>query len=227
MRKMKYVLITLITLMIVSCIPSLHSIVNDQNRTTDSGIIGNWSLGDGDESSWFFEQAAEVTFQGEEDGRFNKIQYDIGAESLMPKGMKMIKKIELPQYVLTHKEWEDGDTIITYLIVNLTKIGQSSYMDFKPLPVEANARDGVFSFNYIYGHTFARYKVQEGKLAIEFIDGQYIQQLIEKKRIRLKHELIDDEDIVLTASTEELRAFILKYEDDEDLFDEPGELISL
>lgn len=228
MRKLKYVLITLIALMIVSCIPSLHSIVNDQNRTTDGGIIGNWSLGDEDDSSWFFEQASEITFQEEHSTMFNKIHYDIGAVSLMPKGMKVIKNIELPQYVLTHKEWEDGDTITTYLIINLTKIGQSTYMDFKPLPVESNARDGIFSFNYIYGHTFARYKVQEGKLIIEFIDGQYIQQLIEKKRIRLKHELIDDEvDIVLTASTEELRAFILKYENDEDLFDEPGELLSL
>lgn len=143
---------------------------------------------------------------------------------MMPDGMKVTSKVELPQYVLTLKEWHEGDTITSYLIVNLTEIGKHKYMDFKPLPVEPSLTDGLFSFNYIYAHTFARYRVEGGRLFLEFIDGQYIQELIEKKRIRLKHEVINEDEIILTASTEELRAFILKYEDDELLFDDEGEL---
>ncbi len=222
MRKLRFILAAMITILIVSCLPSLHSIVNDQNRILDDRILGMWTIGE-DDDAWFFEKAAEVVFEGEK----NKIEYDIGAVSLMPKGMKITKKKELPQYILTYREWDNLDTITTYVVVNLTKIGDHTYMDFKPLATEPRAREGLFSFNYIYGHTFARYQMDEGRLILEFIDGQYIKDLIEKKRIRLKHEVIDNEDIVLTASTEELRAFILKYEDDERLFDDKGELISL
>ena len=99
-------------------------------------------------------------------------------------------------------------------------------MDFKPLPKGIEALRGRFADNFIFGHTFAKYQVDEQGLDIFPLNGDYVEDLVEQKKIRLKHERLK-ENFVLTASTNELRSFIEKYETDEKLFEQAENLISL
>lgn len=174
-------------------------------------------------SIWTFERAAHITFNkiGEKSSR---ITINPGAPSFKPEGFEVSKKELLPYYILTYKEKIAGDTITHYMVVNLTKIGTNTYMDFLPYHLKDKKLQGRFSTNYINGHTFAQVKIQAQKLSIKAFDIEFIEDLIRKKRLRLKHEKLSNDQIILTASTKELRSFIEKYGNDEELYDGVEEL---
>ena len=46
------------------------------------------------------------------------------------------------------------------------------------------------------------------------MDEQYLNKLIEEKKIRISHEKDAKGDIVITASTDELQQYIIKYGDE-------------
>jgi len=176
-------------------------------------------------SIWTFERAINVTFERYISESSNStISISIGAPSMAPKGYKIASKNVLPYYFLIHKEIEHGDTITTRLLTNLTKIGAETYIDF--VPYQFNK--GLFSNNNINAHSFAKLSFDNEQLEIEMFDGEYITGLLHNKRIRLKHENLGEEDeIILTASTQELRSFIGKYGDDADLYDDPQVFVKI
>jgi hypothetical protein len=100
-------------------------------------------------------------------------------------------------------------------------------MDFLPGAWDDPHWEGRFAVNFMRGHTFAKVEFENGNMTIHPLDGQYIEKLIKKKRIRLKHEVVEDNDIILTASTEELRAFVAKYVDDKSLYTDSEELLPI
>ena len=248
MYKLKNIATLLLVFCLVSCIPSLHGIVSKENRLTDDGIVGIWynnsafsnlenihignqkvssdSFIDSEVSTiWQIERASQIKFESKDPNLKKFISLDIGAPSFGPAGYKVIEQRELPNYLLTHKEWDGQDTITSYVTIELTQIGKEKYMDFKPISRGIDLVDGSFGNNIIFGHTFARYQIKNGNLFMSPLNGDHIENLIEQKRIRLKHEVLND-GIVLTASMGELRAFLEKYENDEKLFDEGETLVS-
>ena len=173
---------------------------------------------------WQFERAGVVEFEGL-DGPAS-VKLSDGVPSMVPKGMTLINYEKKPYYILTHREITRGDTVTTRLKVHLTEIDGLYFMDFKPYPLKTKELQGRFGGNYIYAHTFAKYEITEHGLSIFPIDTEYVEDLIRQKRIRLKHERLNDDAIVLTASTNELRAFLSKYGGDPALFTEDEPLIA-
>ncbi|GEM_PF-2432036 len=281
MRKTTLFFTTFVFFLVSSCIPSLHSIVNDENRMTDDRLIGDWKMEEDifddatinfefsvesvDEedrqegikmmkelekemkqmkfgskkkySSWKFERAAIIT--AKEDTTKSTVNKKVttdatatfhgGAPSMVPENWTIIEKKELPFYVLTYKKSDDTKQ---YMKAELTKIKGELYIDFYPYREPDESRFGINSIN---AHTFAKVEIKEGKLLLHSFNLTEIEGLLKTKKIRLKHEtitnatiedgkIIYDDYMVLTASTEELRAFIAKYSDNEDLFDEAEEL---
>ena len=147
-----------------------------------------------------------------------------GAPSLAPDGFEIISQVDHPYYFLTHQDIDDQDTVTTRLLTNLTKIGSDLYLDLAPYKEKNDlfGKSGLFGSNRISAHSFAKISFKNGDLNLQMFDGEFIEELIKKRRVRLRHELIgDDDQILLTASTKELRSFIEKYGDDSDLFDDP------
>ena len=171
-------------------------------------------------STWTFERAANITASVKLSGGSGTINLTPGAPSLLSKKAKITSKDELPFYILTHQQRQLFDTIETVMVVNLTKIGSDTYMDFFPYTLKDERVRGRFGSNFINGHTFAKVNIKDGQLAIQSFNYDYITQLIKEKRIRLTHENLGDDDIILTASTQELRAFIKKYGNDQRLFED-------
>ncbi len=260
--------------LVTSCIPSLHSIVSEENRVTDDRLVGDWKMeedvyvsnfefsveSDDEEdrqegikmmkelggemkglfgnkknySLWRFERAAIITAVDKEKlaspkGHGTEVIFRGWATSLVPKEWTIIERKELPYYILTYKKPKGKKELMK---VELTKISGAIYMDIHPM---GNPNESRFGINQINAHTFAKVEMKDGKLLIHSFNNLQIEDLLKTKKIRLKHEIIpsvkynngnvDTEDnLVLTASTEELRAFITKYSDNENLFDEAEEL---
>ena len=174
------------------------------------------------QSIWTFERAANISFEKKSSGSISAfVSMTLGAPSFVPEGFEITESEELSFYILTHKELEDGDTTVSYLLVHMTEIGGEMYLDFVPFPKGDKRRQGAFAANYISGHTFAKVGFENGKLSIRMFDGEFIKNLVKSRKMRLRHERLGiDGDIVLTASTRELRAFIDKYGNNTEMFDE-------
>jgi hypothetical protein len=171
-------------------------------------------------STWTFERAANITGEIKISGGSGSINLSPGAPSLLSDKATITKKEELPFYILTHQQRQLFDTVETVLIVNLTRIGQHTYMDFFPYTLKDERVRGRFASNFINGHTFAKVQVEDGKIEVMPMNYDYMAKLIQEKRIRLKHENLGDDNIILTASTSELRSFLKKYGDDDRLFED-------
>lgn len=266
--------------LLYSCIPSLHSIVNDKNRIVDDRIVGDWIFSDDifanpilnysvkadneeeqkegeklmqeyiDElkakrnySTWKFERAAKLKFKYEKnpEGTTSWSAEMIGGVESSLAAIRaqyenediVIEQQELlPYYFLTY-ETSDFPDASEYMKIELTKIGGEIYMDIFPRKV--NNGSGRFTSNFIGAHTFAKLTFEKGKLLIHSFNVEKIEHLLKSKRVRLKHEIVTtatqesnkiiyEDNIILTAPTEELRAFIEKYGKTEDLFEDPEEL---
>jgi len=77
--------------------------------------------------------------------------------------------------------------------------------------------------NYIPAHTFMKFDISGNNIILTEFDNERLIKLFQQKRIRLAHEIIgEDEDyVVITASTDDLRKFITRYANDENAFNEP------
>ncbi|MBK8502714.1 MAG: hypothetical protein IPL46_11125 [Saprospiraceae bacterium] len=228
-------LLAVIILTLGSCVPSLHGIVTDETRITDDRILGVWSTNemqkDGSpdhsefpkrELDWSFERAENITYWVTDPN--TKTTSDGLPESLLPSGARIVDRVALPYYILTHRELIEGDTVVSNLLVEMTEISSHLLMDFTPIPGDGNVFNGRFATNYVLAHTFSKVEFMDDKMQISPIDGDYVKDLITQKRIRLKNEIRNGGDIILTAPTQELRDFITNYSQDANLFDDADQL---
>jgi hypothetical protein len=121
---------------------------------------------------------------------------------------------------------DEGDTIDYEL--HLLKLGRYYYMDYYPLDEEYMIEQ-MFR-NYIPVHTFSRIDFTDEGISIIEFDQERLSDLFKQNRIRLAHEKmpdIDDDMIVITAQTQDIQKFIIKYSDDEQVFDSPEPLVKI
>lgn len=235
------------------CIPSLHPLYTEETRTIDDRIIGNWV--DQEDyitnspyaKKWDFERFTNYEYRYKDYDKYTiKVTtHEIDTALLNRLNYELHEKIEHNYYTLNHR----GKKSLTSfrnesdekMVVNLTKIKGELYADFYPWlssdksPYEGiapNPAKGFFDFsvkqfhtNTIYGHTFAKIVFENNNMIIKSFDPDYFEKLIKENKIRLKHEIVEDE-IIITASTEELRNFVGKYGSRDELFLE-GNILQL
>ena len=57
-------------------------------------------------------------------------------------------------------------------------------------------------------HTFGKVELAQGKLKVYLFDGDWLKELFEQKKIRIKHEILGDGNILLTAPPIDLQKFV-------------------
>ncbi len=130
-------------------------------------------------------------------------------------------------YKLTHIEKRQegevnpgSDTAI--MEANFVRLGNEIFMD---LTVGDNSHIKGFGFmlnlHIMKVHSFSKIKFLDGNPQIHFMKEKWLEDIIKNNRIRIKHEVIEDDKIVLTASTKELQKFMTKYADEEQAYDDP------
>jgi len=84
--------------------------------------------------------------------------------------------------------------------------------------------DGVSFFGLWPVHVFARVSVSQGRLEIARLDSEWFMKAIRSGQIQLRHEVLSDEDVVITASTAQLQGIFAEYAYHPDMFEMPEAL---
>jgi hypothetical protein len=97
----------------------------------------------------------------------------------------------------------------------LAKFGSDYYMDFKPKE-NAPGIDGLLLFPM---HTAARLELGKDRLVLRQLDYGAVKGAAKLGRLRgLRYSWVEEDDIVLTSSTEELQRFLLSLDRNSELF---------
>jgi len=116
---------------------------------------------------------------------------------------------------------EDGNkgSFVTHLVKLKDKLFLDVYPSELPWePEDPNQVDWPYNgFFMIPAHTFIKVGAIEPQLKLQLTIESKMEELLKENPNAIKHTLIEDR-LILTASTKELQAFIMKYADDERLF---------
>jgi len=208
MKTVKYfIAIVVIGMMLIfqSCtIFSLHPLYEEKDLLEEPQLLGLWQDTDDGDEFVSFEKLEDKKFLF----RYMEAREDDGHSSVKTDGVPF----EFP-HVMDTVSFEAG----------LLKIGEHYFLDLFPY-YQDNKDEGYYLFrNFIPTHSFLKIEWEDQRMTLYIFEYDRMKKLFEQNRIRIKHELIDDDYIVITASTQDLQRFIRKYADDKEAFDEPGE----
>jgi hypothetical protein len=198
---------------IQGCIPSLHPLYTKDKLVFIEDLLGIWTNSD----MPLEEKKLEITLNDEEKN--------------LPE-LWSFEKADDDYYKLIHV---DLNGRAARFDVHVVQLGENYFIDFfredpnkKDLEKYNFAFQGdqindMEAFHLMPVHTFAKLEITDSHVNISMFDHEFLEKLFKEKRIRLKHENVDD-TIVLTAQPEELQQFMMKYGDDEDAFLDPTTL---
>lgn len=139
------------------------------------------------------------------------------------------KRIDEPEnaykLIFTDEDGKKGS-----FVAHLLKLQNNLFLDIYPseLPCEsddANKMDWPYNcFFLIPAHTFIKIDSIEPQLKMRLALESNIEKLLKENPNAVKHTNVGDR-IVLTASTKELQAFVLKHVDDDRLFSDEITLV--
>ena len=128
-------------------------------------------------------------------------------------------------YELRH--FKGGEQPEEIFVAHLFQLGEHLYLDFFPISNDDQADNMMFNMHLIPAHSIARVvKFSDEEIQIRWLNEKWLRSLFTQNKIKISHEVVrdvnveDDSDLnyVLTASTEELQKFILKYGDEDEAF---------
>lgn len=96
----------------------------------------------------------------------------------------------------------------------LFRVNDFLYADFCPYETASITNSRMAVENYFTVHTLARLKIQNKQLNVSWLGSDYMKDMIEKKRVRIKYHYVEDaKRLLLTATSEELTSMIERYAD--------------
>lgn len=123
------------------------------------------------------------------------------------------------------------DEASAVFIAHLFRLNNTLYLDFFPESDNAATVD-LFNLHLIPSHSLARIRLSGNSLiGIEWLNEEWLSELFAQNRVRIRHEVVQDyadkeeKMYILTASTEELQKFILKYGHEPEAFRGKSEVV--
>lgn len=192
MKKVSILLaITFLVIFLSSCLKTLHPIFTLKDIVYEPKLLGTWKTEDQGTNG-----LAIIT----------NLSTDHSIE--LPEKISAIKQ---KGYLISYQD-EEGNPKEQY-IAFLARIGSHLYFDYFPAEKkESNIADVFFISHFVKMHTSYRVDISKtGSFELSQLDESYVTKLIDEKKIRIKHEKDADDNTVITASTEELQQYLLKY----------------
>jgi len=109
-----------------------------------------------------------------------------------------------------------GKKGIVWSTVKLVKLGDALFVDFEPGPAFPEGPQDL-SYPSIDAHTIARIWLEKDEIRIRFLDEKWAFKQIHDSKFSLSH-VETPTDLVVTATTEELRKFAAEHADDKEAF---------
>jgi hypothetical protein len=195
MKTRNFILISLVLFLISGCfVKSLHPFYKEKEVIFKKELTGTWT-GE-DSSTWKIEQGMKFTGLFKPDSPDNS-------------------------YLITFTD-KKGTAKFK---VHLFQLRSRYFFDFYPEEVEST--NDMMTSHLVPMHTVARVDFLSGKIVIQWYNEEWLIGLFRENKIRIAHEKVpnyegktgeDNFQVVLTASTEDLQKFMLKYMDDPNAF---------
>ena len=192
MKKIKVSMILFsVVLCLAGCLTTLHPIFTGKDLITDPRLIGNWEKA---------KDKTKVIYRQPNANELNNLSPALQSEA---------GKI----YMLDEKDEQGNIRSTNYAF--MVKLGKYYYMDYYPASEkERRSADNFFAAHYIPMHSIYRIEFKNNNsFNVQRLDGGYLEKLIKNKQIRIRHEVMEDGGIFITASTEELQQYLIKYSD--------------
>ncbi len=193
MKKQSIILIGLMAMILSSClVKSLHQFYTDDDVIYKEELLGSWL--DSDSTKWVISQYS-----------FSKgfMKEDLLDNSYL---VEMYEEDSLPPSKFN---------------VHLFQLNKKLYLDF--LPIRGERYNKMLDIHLVSTHSIARIKFEkDGQVGISWFSEDWIEELFKENRIKISHEVINStsgshgKEYVLTASTEELQKFLIKYDKEPD-----------
>jgi|WetSurMetagenome_2_1015567.scaffolds.fasta_scaffold76323_1 hypothetical protein len=113
--------------------------------------------------------------------------------------------------------WDQKNTGVYKVQIGM--LGKSLFLDSYP------GQDNP-DYAMIHTHLISRISLDGDSLHIASLEGDWLKHMIESAKLTMPH-VVRDGDILLTASTEELQAFVLRYAEDTGAFPTPEILVRM
>jgi len=192
MKRSAIIIVILAALTMSGClVSSLHPFYKMKDKVFDTALVGNWI--DADSCLWI-------------------IRPNMVADGFMS------GKPDRPDSTYLVKYFEEEDKI-SYLQGTLFELKGQRYVDFFPAPDEEHCTSDMTAFHHVPVHTLARMQFKKDTLMLFWYGEEWLNDLFENNRIRIDHEKVQFsshyESNILTAETDDLQKFIMKYMNDE------------
>ena len=119
---------------------------------------------------------------------------------------------------------DDSTQTISIFDVNLVNLEGHYFLDLYPGDDDQFTMSTLMAATLLPVHTFAKIDFEDGAYNVRFFSGEWLQQSIIDKKIDIAYEKTN-EQIVLTASTQDLQKMVLQNVDNEEAFIEPATLV--
>ena len=191
--KTKELFFYMLALLLGGCVPvmSLHPLHNEQTIVFEEKLLGTWIEEPNDNSIWEFKRF-------EKSGGFGEKAYNL---------------------LICDNENDKGS-----FAAHLVKLEDKLFLDVYPTEMPCDIEDpnkvnwAYNTFFFVPAHTFIKVDTIEPDLTMRITDDEEMKKLLKEKPDAVKHQIIDDSGILLTAQTEELQKFVLEYADDNRVF---------
>lgn len=131
-------------------------------------------------------------------------------------GEKIPENLDKKRYQLNAIDEEGKESEYA---VHIIKLGEHLIADFFLTDFDGFDELNLAMFHIVPVHTFAKLTVKEDTIMFNWFDPEWLQDLIDKNKIRIHHENNGDY-ILLTARPRELQKFVEKYIEDEAAFED-------
>lgn len=192
-------------------IPSVHPLYEAGDLVVDDQLTGTWEKEDG-KSSFAVMNVIDLKNQFIEGDRYSIVpmeQYE-SESSLME--MEVVVADEMYEFLEELEEKGLGNLYLaqdnrepnTIYLAGMILLGGNYYLDFYKIDLNLDR------FSYPV-HIFMKTSFSETELNMHMFKEDWLKELINNRQIRIKHEVNDMENFLLTASTGDLQKFVEKY----------------
>ncbi len=220
-------------LFLTGCVPvdSLNPLYTDKDAVFDESLLGSWVGPDKGEEGGLEILAREkdgkksyVLVMTDKDKDLNVFKKTVYHASLVKLNehlfLDVVEQSFEPQsttYSLQVKSGKGGPTIQPALV----KIGEAAYLEF-----QNGAPDGKVAAHVRRAHWIMKVAKKEKTLQLDWADDEAFRKAVQAGTLKLPNKLLGEgknQDVVITASTQELQEFIVEHADDKTFFNRKTE----
>lgn len=200
-------------------IPSVHPLYEPDDLVLNDRMTGTWQKGEG-QDSFSVMRMTELKEKLMNEDLFLKKETDpvddessdmesevTTADDLISYFNELIDKGLENMYIIQNKKEYDN-----FYLAGLINLNESYYLDLYKIDIGLD----IFAYSV---HIFMKISFDDNEVIMHMFSQDWLNERIKNRQVRIKHEVNDMDDFLLTASTAELQKFVIKYGDAKELFE--------